>query len=88
MAPGIYEIGSPDVTTYGQMMHSYARIRGLRPANHCQVPLLTPVVVGPLGRPDRPRSTKYVSHSLIGSLANEVVVLDPPAPPRRSTSSP
>ncbi len=76
VAPGIYEIGSPDVTTYREMMDCYARIRGLRRRIIIKLPLLTPSLsarwvdfVTPVD--------KDVSHSLIGSLANEVVVRDP-----------
>jgi uncharacterized protein YbjT (DUF2867 family) len=76
VAPGIYEIGSPDVTTYREMMDCYARIRGLRKRIIIKIPLLTPSLsarwvdfVTPVD--------KEVSHALIGSLANEVVVRDP-----------
>ncbi len=74
--PGIYEIGTPDVTDYGEMMRLYAQARGLRPRHILTIPLLTPSLsarwvdlVSPVDR--------RVSHSLIESLVNEVVVHDP-----------
>lgn len=45
VAPGVYEVGSPDVTTYREMMQCYARIRGLRP-RHRQGPFADPLAVG------------------------------------------
>lgn len=73
--PGTYEIGSPEVTTYGQMIQTYAEVRGLRPRAILRVPLLTPSLssrwvdlVAPVDR--------RVSHSLIESLRSEVVVTD------------
>jgi uncharacterized protein YbjT (DUF2867 family) len=73
VAPGIYEIGSPDVTTYREMMDAYARVRGLRRRFIIKVPVLSPALsahwvdlVTPVDQ--------TVSHSLIESLANEVTV--------------
>ena len=40
--PGIYEIGTPDVTDYGAMMRCYAEARGLRPRRIFTVPFVTP----------------------------------------------
>lgn len=40
-APGIYEIGGPDVVSYGDLMREYARQRGLRRVM-IPVPVLTP----------------------------------------------
>jgi uncharacterized protein YbjT (DUF2867 family) len=72
-APGVYEIGSPDVTTYREMMDAYARVRGLRRRFIIKVPVLSPGLsahwvdlVTPVDQ--------TVSHSLIDSLANEVTV--------------
>ena len=77
-SPGTYEIGTPDVTTYYEMMQAYASIRGLRRRKIVKVPLLTPALsahwvdlVTPVDR--------LVSHSLIGSLGTEVTVHDPEA---------
>jgi uncharacterized protein YbjT (DUF2867 family) len=71
--PGIYEVGSTDVTTYRHMIQTYARVRGLRRRRIVRVPLLTPRLsarwvdlVTPVDR--------RVSHSLLESLRTEVVV--------------
>lgn len=75
VAPGIYEVGSPDVTEYVKMMQCYAEARGLRRRHIVEVPFLTPRLsahwvdlVCPVDR--------RVSHTLIESLVNEVVVHD------------
>jgi uncharacterized protein YbjT (DUF2867 family) len=74
--PGIYEVGGPEVTTYHDMMQSYAEIRRLRRRLIVKVPLLTPSLsarwvdlVTPVDQ--------AVSHALIDSLSNEVVIRDP-----------
>jgi uncharacterized protein YbjT (DUF2867 family) len=74
--PSVYEIGSPEVTTYREMIHTYARVRGLRKRLIVQVPYLTPAlssrwvdVATPVDR--------VVSHQLIESLTSEVVVRRP-----------
>ena len=74
--PGVYEIGAPDVTDYGAMMRTYAEARGLRPRRIFTVPFVTPSLsarwvdlVSPVDR--------RISHALIESLVNEVVVHDP-----------
>ncbi len=73
--PGIYDIGSPDVTTYREMMDAYARVRGLRRRFIIKVPVLSPALsahwvdlVTPVDQ--------VVSHALIESLGNEVTVRD------------
>jgi uncharacterized protein YbjT (DUF2867 family) len=73
--PGVYEIGTPDVTDYGEMMHRYSQARRLRPRRILTVPLLTASLsarwvdlVSPVDR--------RISHCLIESLVNEVVVHD------------
>ena len=73
---GVYEIGTPDITDYGTMMRCYAEARGLRPRRIFTVPFLTPSLsarwvdlVSPVDR--------SVSHALIQSLVNEVVVHNP-----------
>ena len=75
VAPGIYEIGGADVTTYREMISAYARVRGLRPRRIIDIPWLTPHLssywvdlVTPVDR--------SVSHALIESLVTEVVVVD------------
>ena len=74
--PGVYEIGTPDVTDYGTMMRCYAEARGLRPRHIFTVPFVTPSLsarwvdlVSPVDR--------RISHALIESLVNEVLVHDP-----------
>jgi uncharacterized protein YbjT (DUF2867 family) len=76
VAPGIYEIGGADVTTYREMISAYARVRGLRRRRIIDIPWLTPRLssywvdlVTPVDR--------SVSHALIESLVTEVVVVDP-----------
>lgn len=75
--PGVYQVGSPDRTSYHDMMQAYARLRGLRPRAIVEIPLLTPSLsahwvdlVTPVDR--------AVSHALIESLRCEVVVDEPP----------
>jgi uncharacterized protein YbjT (DUF2867 family) len=72
---GVYEIGSPDVTSYGEMINAYARVRGLKKRLIVRVPVLSPSLsahwvdlVTPVDR--------TVSHSLIESLGNEVTIQD------------
>ena len=75
VAPGTYEVGCPDVTTYRRMMDDYARVRGLRPRAIVKVPLLSPSLSAHWVDLVTPVDAT-VSHALIGSLANEVVVRD------------
>ena len=84
VAPGIYEIGGAEVTTYREMIAAYARVRGLHPRRIIDIPWLTPHLssywvdlVTPVDR--------SVSHALIESLTAEVVVIDP-EPARRAFS--
>jgi uncharacterized protein YbjT (DUF2867 family) len=72
---GVYEVGGPEVTTYRQMIESYARVRGLRRRHILDVGVVTPRLsahwvdlVTPVDR--------AVSHNLIDSLTTEVVVHD------------
>ncbi len=74
-ASGIVEIGGPDILSYGEMMRTYARFRGLRRLM-IPVPVLTPRLssywvnlVSPV-----PAS---IARPLIEGLRNEVVVRDP-----------
>jgi uncharacterized protein YbjT (DUF2867 family) len=76
VAPGIYEVGTPDVTQYVEMMRCYCEARGLRRRHILAIPWLTPELsarwvdlVSPVDR--------RVSHALIASLVNEVVVHEP-----------
>jgi len=72
---GIVEIGGPDVLSYGDMMRTYARLRGLRRLM-IPVPVLTPrlssywvSLVSPV--------PAGIARPLIEGLRNEVVVRDP-----------
>lgn len=74
-ARGIVEIGGPDVLSYGDMMRTYARLRGLRRLM-IPVPVLTPRLssywvnlVSPV--------PAAIARPLIEGLRNEVVVRDP-----------
>jgi uncharacterized protein YbjT (DUF2867 family) len=71
--PGIYEIGGADVTTYREMIASYARARHLRPRYILDIPFLTAYLssfwvhmVTPVDR--------SVSSALVESLGVEVIV--------------
>ena len=73
--PGVYEIGCGEVTSYRELMDIYTGERGLRKRLILNVPLLTlrlssywVDLVTPVDR--------RVSHTLIESLASEVVVSD------------
>jgi uncharacterized protein YbjT (DUF2867 family) len=75
VAPGVYEVGGADVTSYREMISAYAQARGLRRRRIVDVPYLTPRLssywldlVTPVDR--------HVSHALIESLGTEVVVQD------------
>ena len=84
VAPGIYEIGGADITTYREMIAAYAAARGLRPRRIIDIPWLTPHLssywvdlVTPVDR--------SVSQARSESLVTEVVVVDP-EPARRAFS--
>lgn len=75
VAPGVYEIGGAEVTTYRAMIAAYARARDIPTRLIVDVPYLTPRLssywvdfVTPVDR--------NVSHALIESLVTEVVVHD------------
>jgi uncharacterized protein YbjT (DUF2867 family) len=75
VTPGVYEIGGPEQVSYIEMMQIYARVRGLARRRIVTVPVLTPRLsarwvdlVTPVDR--------AVSHSLIESLTNDVIVND------------
>lgn len=72
-APGVYEVGGPDVLTYAEMMRRYARVAGLPERRLLRVPLLSPRLsshwvglVTPVPVP--------LAAELVESLINEVVV--------------
>jgi uncharacterized protein YbjT (DUF2867 family)/ligand-binding SRPBCC domain-containing protein len=69
---GIYEIGGPDVVSYGGMMRAYARLRGLRRLL-IPVPILTPRLSGLWLGLVTPAHAK-VGRSLVEGLRNATVV--------------
>jgi uncharacterized protein YbjT (DUF2867 family) len=75
VAPGIYEIGGADVTTYREMISEYAKVRGLRPRRIVDIPLLTPHLSSYWVDLVTPVDSS-ISHALIESLVTEVVVTD------------
>src|SRR3954454_13455400 len=70
----IFEIGSPDVTTYGDLIREYARQRGLR-RWLISVPVLTPYLSGLWLALVTPASFEIGRH-LIEGLKNPMVVRD------------
>ncbi len=76
VAPGVYEIGGPEVTTYRDMITTYANVRGLRRRWIVKVPLLTPTLsslwVVLVTSVDR-----SLVQSLGKGLAAEVIVREP-----------
>lgn len=73
--PGVYEIGCGEVTSYQDMMHRYAEVRGLRYRPIINVPLLTLHLSGYWVDLVTPLDRK-VTHSLIGSMTSSVTVRD------------
>jgi hypothetical protein len=73
VAPDVYEIGCTDVTTYREMMDTYAQVRGLRRRLVVKVPVLTPALSAHWVDFVTPVDAT-VSHALIESLTNEVTV--------------
>jgi uncharacterized protein YbjT (DUF2867 family) len=76
VAPGVYEIGGADITTYRDMIAAYAEVRRLRRRRIVDVPYLTPRLSSYWVDFVTPVDSR-VSHSLIESLGTEVVVTDP-----------
>ena len=72
---GIVEIGGPDVLSYGDMMRTYARQRGLRRLM-IPVPVLTPRLSSYWVNLVSPVPSS-IARPLIEGLRNEVVVQDP-----------
>lgn len=73
--PGVYDIGCGQVTSYQDMMHTYARTRGLRYRPILNVPLLTLHLSGYWVDFVTPLDRK-VTHSLIESMSSSVTVED------------
>jgi len=72
---GFVEVGGPDVLSYGDMMRTYARLRGLRRLM-IPVPVLTPRLSSYWVNLISPVPTE-IARPLIEGLRNEVVVRDP-----------
>ncbi|MHB1517267.1 MAG: Rossmann-fold NAD(P)-binding domain-containing protein [Acidimicrobiales bacterium] len=82
VAPGVYEIGGAESTTYPELISDYARVRCLRKRLIFDIPWLMPHqssycidLITPVDR--------TIGHRLIERLATEVVVVDP-EPDRRA----
>ena len=73
VAPGVYEVGCTDATTYRQMMDTYADVRGLRRRLIVKVPVLSPALSAHWVDLVTPVDAT-VSHALIESLTSEVTV--------------
>jgi uncharacterized protein YbjT (DUF2867 family) len=69
---GIFEIGGPEVVSYGNMMREYARLRGLRRLL-IPVPVLTPRLSGLWLRLVTPAQAR-VGRALVEGLRNPTVV--------------
>jgi uncharacterized protein YbjT (DUF2867 family) len=74
-ATGVVEIGGPDVLSYGEMMRTYARLRGLRRLM-IPVPVLTPRLSSYWVNLISPVPAG-IARPLIEGLRNEVIVRDP-----------
>jgi lipocalin/uncharacterized protein YbjT (DUF2867 family)/ligand-binding SRPBCC domain-containing protein len=74
---GVFEIGGPDVVSYGEMMREYARLRGLRRLL-IPVPVLTPRLSGLWLRLVTPVQAR-VGRALVEGLRNPTVVRSPAA---------
>jgi len=72
---GIVEVGGPDILSYGDMMRTYARLRGLRRLM-IPVPVLTPRLSSYWVNLISPVPAG-IARPLIEGLRNEVVVRDP-----------
>ena len=72
---GVVEVGGPDILSYGDMMRTYARLRGLRRLM-IPVPVLTPRLSSYWVNLISPVPAA-IARPLIEGLRNEVVVQDP-----------
>ncbi len=72
---GVVEVGGPDILSYGDMMRTYARLRGLRRLM-IPVPVLTPRLSSYWVNLISPVPSE-IARPLIEGLRNEVVVRDP-----------
>ena len=71
----VYELGGPDVLTYAELMHTYARVAGLRRRIILPVLVVTPRLAS-LGVGLVTALPAGLARPLIDSLVNEVVVTD------------
>ena len=69
------DIGGPDVVTYQDMMHAYARVAGLRRRRIVPVPVLTPRLSSHWVNLVSPLPIQ-LARPLIDSLTSDVVVTD------------
>lgn len=78
---GVFDIGGPDVFTYAEMMHRYAKVAGLRGRTIIPIPVRSPRLCGIWVNLVTPVPAS-ISRPLICSLINEVV-----ADPAKSVSA-
>jgi uncharacterized protein YbjT (DUF2867 family) len=69
---GVFDIGGPDVFTYAEMMHRYAKVAGLRGRTIIPIPVHSPRLCGLWVNLVTPVPVS-ISRPLIGSIINEVV---------------
>jgi uncharacterized protein YbjT (DUF2867 family) len=69
---GVFDIGGPDVFTYAEMMHRYAKVAGLRGRTIIPIPVRSPRLCGIWVNLVTPVPAS-ISRPLIGSIINEVV---------------
>ena len=81
---GVVEVGGSDILSYGDMMRTYARLRGLRRLM-IPVPVLTPQLSSYWVNLVTPVPAR-IARPLIEGLRNEVVVGIPARPPRSASS--
>ena len=81
---GVVEVGGSDILSYGDMMRTYARLRGLRRLM-IPVPVLTPQLSSYWVNLVTPVPAR-IARPLIEGLRNEVVVRIPARPPRSASS--
>lgn len=75
LAPGVYEVGGPDVVTYAGLMEMYREVAGLSRRYVLRIPLLTPGLSAHWVGLVTPVPAS-LARELVESLVNEVVVSD------------
>ncbi|HUW77685.1 MAG TPA: SDR family oxidoreductase [Candidatus Nanopelagicaceae bacterium] len=78
---GVFDLGGPDIFTYAEMMHRYAKVAGLRGRTIIPIPVHSPRLCGLWVNLVTPVPVS-ISRPLIGSIINEVV-----ADPAKSVSA-